>query len=108
MAPTLRPSIVMNVADALPVVIFTSRPVKYTTEPVGSVRPESPYCGFPSTLTLIHTESATRTPTTSGRAWNAGDAAAVAGAPACADGLPATTIARWSTVIRRHAYPANA
>src|SRR5713101_7075041 len=87
----------MNVAEALPLVTFTSRPVKYTIEPAGSVRPESPYCGAPSTTALIQTASVTRTPTTIGRAWIAGDAADAGAAVAVDDGGDA--------LVRRHLAP---
>src|SRR5258708_2278282 len=66
-APIGRPSMVMKVADALPLVIFMSTPAKYTIEPAGSVLPASAYWGLSSTNTLIHTSSVTLTPSTMGR-----------------------------------------
>src|SRR5260370_12506796 len=98
----------MNVAEALPLVTLTSRPVKYTIEPAGSVRPESPYCGAPSTTALIQTASGTRTPTTIGRAWIAGDATAAGAAVPLAGGDSTTTAMRWATHTWRPTSPQHA
>src|ERR1700682_211925 len=103
-APIERPSMVMNVADALPLVILMSTPAKYTTDPAGSVLPASAYWGRPSTNTLIHTSSVTRTPSTIGRVCGVGEGPGVppgliAAKCAAAVGAPG----RWSDCICRHA-----
>src|SRR5260370_5962972 len=97
----------MNVAEALPLVTVTSRRVKYTIEPAGSVRPESPYCGAPSTTALIQTASVTRTPTTIGRAWIAGDATDAGAAVAVADGEVTAAVMRWADITRVTPHPAD-